>query len=76
VPDRKLRIRAFLDAYGGMPEFDVVEAMAARAQSTIDQERELARLGVEPQRTWVEERDLEDQAEEVRWLRGNRHLLA
>ena len=75
VPDRRARVRAFLDAYGALPDFDVVEAMATRAEATIDIERSLAERGIEPQRTWVAEGSLEAQAAEVRWARENRQLL-
>jgi hypothetical protein len=75
VPDRKARIAAFLDAYGALPEFDVVEAIASRAEATMAVELSLAQRGIEPQRTWVAEGSQEAEAQEVAWVRGHAHLL-
>jgi hypothetical protein len=75
VPDRSARIVSFLEAYGPLPDFDVVEAIAARAEATMRHERALADRGIEPQRTWVEQGSLEAQADEVSWIRANGHLL-
>lgn len=36
VPDRRARVAAFLDAYGPLPVFDVVETVARRAEATMD----------------------------------------
>jgi len=69
VPDRRARIRAFLDAYGPLPAFDVVEAVIAGAEETMTREAELAAQGREPQRTWVAEGSLDRQQAEVRWIR-------
>jgi Ser/Thr protein kinase RdoA (MazF antagonist) len=76
VPDRAARVRTFLDAYGGgLPDFDVAEAVATRMEATMALELTLANEGIEPQRTWVEEGSQEWAAGEVRWVRGNAHLL-
>lgn len=76
VPDRAARIRTFLEAYGeGLPDFDIVEAIATRMEDTMALELSLANAGVEPQRTWVEEGSQEWEAGEVRWVRENGHLL-
>lgn len=69
VPDRRARIRAFLDAYGPLPAFDVMEAVIAGAEGTMTREAELAAQGREPQRTWVAEGSLDRQRAEVRWIR-------
>ncbi len=69
VPDRRHRISVFLEAYGGLPEFDVVEAVTARIQATVDLCRDLAAQGQEPQRTWVEEGWLEHDETEIAWIR-------
>ncbi len=74
-PDRRARVAAFLDAYGPLPAFDVVEAVVRRRQATIEQERRLAEAGVEPQRTWVAQGHLDDQRREVEWLLDHRHLV-
>lgn len=75
VPDRKARIGAFLNAYGKLPTFDVVEAIAARAEATMGHERSFAERGIEPQRTWVAEGSLAAIAAEISWVREHRHLL-
>lgn len=80
VPDRAARIRHFLTAYGEAPGLDPArvdwpETIACRMESTIRTAAALARAGVEPQRTWVAQGHLEDEAEEVRWVRAHRDLL-
>ncbi len=75
VPDRRARVRSFLDAYGPLPDFDAAETMATRAEATIEIERSLAERGIEPQRTWVAEGSLDAQAAEITWMREHRHLL-
>lgn len=68
VPDRAARVRTFVEAYGGLPDFDVADVVVARIRSVIKLRRALADRGIEPQRTWVadgaEERDLE----EIAWI--------
>lgn len=75
VPDRAARVRVFLDTYGGLPAFDVAEAIATRMEATMAMERSLAEAGVEPQRTWVAEGSQEWAAEEARWVREHADLL-
>ncbi len=72
VPDRRHRVRVFLDAYGDLPEFDVVEAVTARMQAVSDLVRSLAEAGEEPQRTWVSEGSLDQAAAEIAWVRDHR----
>jgi hypothetical protein len=76
VPDRAARIVAFLDTYGDLPAFDRAETIARRMEATIATATALAEAGVEPQRTWRAEGHLEEQTEEVRWVRAHRDLLA
>ncbi|MEV5965877.1 aminoglycoside phosphotransferase family protein [Kribbella sp. NPDC051952] len=75
VPDRAARVRAFLQTYGGLPAFDVAEAIATRTEATMALELSLARAGVEPQRTWVAEGSQEWAATEARWVREHANLL-
>lgn len=75
VPDRAHRIQVFLDAYGDLPAFDVVDAVSERMQATSDLVRALAEQGQEPQRTWVAEGALEQDAAEIAWVRDNRTLI-
>jgi hypothetical protein len=75
-PDRRARVHAFVNAYGGLPDFDVVQSVTQRMRATIDLCRELAEQGVEPQRTWVADGELEREAAEIAWIEGHRHELA
>ena len=72
VPDRRHRIAVFLNAYGDLARFDVVDAVTSRMQATGDLVRSLAESGQEPQRTLVLEGSLEQKAAEVAWVRDNR----
>lgn len=75
VPDRAARVRAFLQTYGGLPSFDVAEAIATRMEATMAMELSLAKAGVEPQRTWVAKGSQEWAAGEARWVREHANLL-
>ena len=75
VPDRAARVRAFLDAYGDLPPFDVPETIARRMEATMALELRIARAGTEPQRTWVAEGSQEQSAAEVQWVREHTELL-
>ena len=68
-------MRAFLQTYGGLPSFDVGEAIATRMEVTMAMELSLAEAGVEPQRTWVAEGSQERAAGEARWVREHARLL-
>ncbi|WP_197429762.1 phosphotransferase [Auraticoccus cholistanensis] len=71
VPDRRSRIAVFCEAYGDLPDFDVVEVVTARMEATRVLMAELARRGQEPQRTWVDEGALDREAAEIAWIRGH-----
>ena len=75
VPDRRERIRRFLAAYGPTPPFDVVDAIVRRGQATIDLVLSLAAQGIEPQRSWVADGMIDEEAAELRWVADNRALL-
>lgn len=72
VPDRRHRVEVFLDAYGDLPAFDVVEAVTTRMEATLDLERQLAEAGQEPQRAWVADGSLERQRAEIAWVHQHR----
>lgn len=72
LPDRSERVQAFTAGYGGLPRFDVAEAVAARMQATSDQMRRLAEAGREPQRSWVADGALDRDATEIAWVRRHR----
>jgi Ser/Thr protein kinase RdoA (MazF antagonist) len=71
IPDRRHRIHVFLNAYGDLPAFDVVEAVTSRMQAVSDLVRHFADLGQEPQRTWVADGALEQDAIEIAWIRDH-----
>jgi hypothetical protein len=75
VPDRRHRVRVFLEAYGDLPAFDVVDAVADRMRATRDLMAALAARGVEPQRSWVADGAVEREDHEIRWVQEHRHLL-
>lgn len=52
-PDRRRRVRAFLDGYGWDEPLDVVEAVLHRQQLAIDEVVHLGRAGHEPHASWV-----------------------
>src|SRR5262249_24428380 len=64
VPDRRHRVGVFLDAYGDIAPFDVVDAVTRRMRATRDLMASLAADGIEPQRTWVADGALEREDEE------------
>lgn len=71
VPDRRHRVRVFLDAYGDFGDFDLVHVVTQRMQATSDLVRSLAEQGQEPQRTWVAEGavGLGQSSAEIAWVR-------
>ncbi|WP_460691321.1 phosphotransferase [Nocardioides flavus (ex Wang et al. 2016)] len=76
VPDRRARIDAFLDAYGLPADFDVADAVVRRRHATIEHVRRLADQGLEPQKTWVADGSLEEEAAEIAWIEENRSLFS
>jgi aminoglycoside phosphotransferase (APT) family kinase protein len=75
VPDRRARVETFLATYGDLPPFDVAAEAVAVMRRTRDRMAELAAQGVEPQRTWVAEGALDDEAQEIAWVLDHRHLV-
>ena len=65
-------MRAFVDASGGLPRFDVADAVTTVMQSTSSRMRSLARAGQEPQRTWVADGALDRDAAEIAWVHTHR----
>jgi hypothetical protein len=72
VPDRRQRVRAFVEAYGRLPQFDVADAVTTVIQATSDRMHSLARGGQEPQRTWVADGALDRDAAEIAWVHAHR----
>lgn len=75
VPDRRQRIAGFLQAYGKLPTFDVVDAVTARMEATRELVEQLAEDGQEPQRTWVLDGALDRDSEEIAWVLRHREML-
>ncbi|HEX4470474.1 MAG TPA: hypothetical protein VH085_00790 [Nocardioides sp.] len=75
VPDRRHRVEVFLEAYGDLPAFDLVDAVAGRMRATRDLMAARAAAGVEPQRTWVADGAAEREDDEIRWVEEHRHLV-
>ncbi len=76
MPDRRHRIRVFLEAYGEIPTFDVVDAVTLRMEAMCELVSQLAESGQEPQRTWVLDGALDRDREEIDWVRQHRDLLS
>lgn len=75
APNRRHRIRVFLDAYGDLEDFDVVDAVVQRTRASIDHCRALAEAGQEPQRTWVAEGFLDQDQGEIAWILAHHDLF-
>jgi hypothetical protein len=72
VPDRRERVRTFIDSYGDLPNFDVVSAVLRIMQATSEHVLSLANQGIEPQRSWVADGSQEREAEEMAWIEQHR----
>lgn len=76
VPDRAARLRTFLDAYGSRATpAEAVAAVLARKRRTAEEVADLARRGLEPQRTWVAEGFLARNAEHLAWAEAHAAAL-
>jgi Phosphotransferase enzyme family len=75
VPDRRHRVRVFLEAYGVLPAFDVADTVARRMRATRDLMASLALSGVEPQCAWVADGAVEREDEEIRWVEEHARLF-
>jgi hypothetical protein len=71
VPVRRERVRTFLEAYGRLPPFDVVDAVTGRIRAVITLRGQLADQGIEPQRTWVADGADDRDEEEIRWIESH-----
>lgn len=72
VPNRGARVHNFIEAYGELPPFDVVDVVTQRIRAVINLRRQLADRGIEPQRTWVAEGAEVLDDEEIRWIESHR----
>lgn len=74
-PDRRRRMEIFAEAYGLPDVAGLTDAVIRRQDLTTDRVRELARLGLEPQRSWVAAGFLDELAERANWTRRNWRLF-
>jgi len=75
IPDRRQRVRTFIDAYGDLPPFDVASTVIGRMQATSNLVLALAHHGVEPQRSWVADGFQARETEEMNWIEKHRDEL-
>lgn len=75
VPDRAARVRTFVEAYGDLPPFDVVDTVTDRIRSVTTLMCDLAARGIEPQSTWVADGAAERELEEIQWIEEHREML-
>ncbi|HEX5189709.1 MAG TPA: aminoglycoside phosphotransferase family protein [Streptosporangiaceae bacterium] len=71
-PDRRRRIEVFCDAYGMAVPADVAACVADQQRMTAATCAALARLGVEPQSTWIREGHLEQLDARIAWTESAR----
>jgi hypothetical protein len=73
-PDRRARLERFAEAYGLTTTEGLVDAVIDQQQLVLDRVRTLAAEGREPQRGWLADGTVEQQAKHVDWSRRHRHL--
>ncbi|MEV8118460.1 aminoglycoside phosphotransferase family protein [Streptomyces xiamenensis] len=74
-PDRRGRMELFAAAYGLTSTGGLVEAVIDVQERTIEQVRQLAERGNQPQVHWVAAGHLDDLTRRVVWSRTHRHLF-
>lgn len=75
VPDRKRRIKIFLEAYGA-PTIENVTAKVAAMQREVGKfEASLAERGIQPQVEWVANGDLDEVEKRAKWTETNKQLF-
>lgn len=75
VPDRKRRIKIFLEAYGTPMIKDVASKVAAMQREVGKYEASLAKRGIQPQVDWVANGDLDEVEKRARWTEQNSALF-
>ncbi|WP_049580473.1 aminoglycoside phosphotransferase family protein [Streptomyces sp. SBT349] len=74
-PDRRHRLELFATAYGLTSTSGLVDAVIDVQQGGIEQVRELAEQGNQPQAGWVQDGYLDELGQRVAWSRASRHLF-
>jgi len=75
VPNRRLRLEVFAEAYGLTTTSGLIDDVIARQRLTIVHVEELAVSGLEPQVTWVADGTLDRSRQLVAWAEENRELF-
>ncbi len=75
VPDRKHRIKVFLEAYGHTHIENVANEVAEMQRQTGQHEAYLAKRGIQPQAEWVASGDLEEVEKRARWSEEHAELF-
>lgn len=75
VPDRKHRISVFAEAYGVKELGDIVDDVAALQRQVGKYEESLAKRGLQPQKDWVAQGDLEEIEKRAKWTEEHKHLF-
>jgi Ser/Thr protein kinase RdoA (MazF antagonist) len=74
-PDRKHRIKVFMDAYGTPMIQDVAYKVARMQRQVGEYEAYLAQRGVQPQANWVANGDLEEVEKHAEWSETHASLF-
>ncbi|MGW3297761.1 aminoglycoside phosphotransferase family protein [Streptomyces xiamenensis] len=74
-PDRRRRMELFAAAYGLTSAAGLAQAVIDVQERTIEQVRQLAERGIQPQAYWVAAGYLDDLTRRVIWSRAHRHLF-
>ncbi|MFF2375676.1 aminoglycoside phosphotransferase family protein [Streptomyces xiamenensis] len=74
-PDRRRRMELFAAAYGLTSTAGLAQAVIDVQERTIEQVRQLAERGIQPQAYWVAAGYLDDLTRRVIWSRAHRHLF-
>lgn len=74
IPDRKHRIKVFLDAYG-IDLKNIVDGVANVQRAGREHVKHLADRGLQPQVDWVQDGLLEKTEKQAQWSESNRQLF-
>lgn len=75
IPDRKHRIKVFLEAYGLNEIKNIVDSVVDLQRQVGKYELYLANRALQPQKDWIENGDLEKIEKDIQWIKGNRSLF-
>lgn len=75
VPNRRVRLEVFADAYGLSSTTELVDDVIDRQRLTIAHVEQLAARGLEPQATWSRDGTLDESRRLVAWTEAHRGLF-